>query len=266
MFSTSSGICARTSEIAGVPRPRPLELASSIAMPESSESTAAEIQIPMPQVVKFIRQLAHDLRNHLNAAELQSAYLMEIAENNEVRDEIKRLRGMIAQVGGDLQQLTAALSQPRLTQMPYAAKDLIEDLRQKLATDHPSERGQVEWEESVGDATVNVDPQLLLPALAELFNNAFRHERAPGPISAAAGVSDGHFVFTLSEPKQNFMRSTDNWGREPLLALGQGHYGLGLYRSRATVEAHGGNFAAHHDKKTGFLVTTVTLPLASREA
>ncbi len=234
-------------------------------MPEASESSAAEIQVPMPQVVKFIRQLAHDLRNHLNAAELQSAYLAEIAENNEVRDEIKRLRGMIAQVGANLQQLTAALSQPRLTQMPYAARDLIEDLRQKLAADFPAESGQIEWEESVGDAMVNVDPQLLLPALTELFSNAFRHERAPGPISAVARVADDRFIFTLSEPKQNFAHSTGNWGRQPLLALGQGHYGLGLHRSRATVEAHQGQFAAQHDARSGFLVTTVTLPLAAPE-
>src|SRR5205085_11245777 len=107
-------------------------------------SDPSETQIPMPQVVKFIRQLAHDLRNHLNAAELQSAYLSEIAENNEVRDEIKRLRGMISQVGTSLQELTAKLSQPRLSEMPYAAKDLVEDLRQKLAADFPAENAQVE--------------------------------------------------------------------------------------------------------------------------
>jgi len=78
----------------------------------------AEIQVSMPEVVKFVRQLAHDLRNHLNAAELQSAYLLEIAENDELRDEIKRLRAMVAQVGANLQELTAALSQPRLTYRP----------------------------------------------------------------------------------------------------------------------------------------------------
>src|SRR3979409_629368 len=70
-----------------------------LPMTESSKPSPTEIQVSMPEVVKFIRQLAHDLRNHLNAAELQSAYLMEIAENNEVREEIKRLRGMIGQVG-----------------------------------------------------------------------------------------------------------------------------------------------------------------------
>jgi K+-sensing histidine kinase KdpD len=227
-----------------------------------SEPNPAEIQVSMPELVKFVRQLAHDLRNHLNAAELQSAYLLEIAENNEVRDEIKHLRGMIAQVGANLQALTAALSQPRLTEMPYAARDLVEDLQQKIASDYPAENEQVKWEVEVGDATLNIDPQLLLPVLSELFANAFRHDRGAGPIAAAARTEKNQLVFTLSEPKPSFDRATENWGREPFGVLGQGHYGLGLYRVRATIEAHRGQFSARHDKNSGSLVTTITLPLA----
>jgi K+-sensing histidine kinase KdpD len=235
-------------------------------MAEPPKSIRPEIQVSMPVVVKFVRQLAHDLRNHLNAAELQSAYLIEVAENEEVREEIKRLRGMIAQVGMSLQELTAALSQPRLTQMPYAARDLIEDLQQKVAASHPAESAAVKWEDATGDAIVNIDPQLLLPALGELFANAFRHGRAEGPIAATARADRGRFIFTLSEPKPNFERSTENWGLEPLHFLGQGHYGLGLHRTRAIIEAHGGQFAARYDKDAGSLVTTVTLPFAAADA
>ncbi|HEY2139321.1 MAG TPA: ATP-binding protein [Chthoniobacterales bacterium] len=220
----------------------------------------------MPDVVKFVRQLAHDLRNHLNAAELQSAYLAEIAENNESRDEIKRLRGMIAQVGVNLQQLTAVLGRPRLTQMPYAAKDFVEDLQEKLATDYPDQTQNVKWDVANLDASLNIDPQLLLPALVELFANAFRHERGDGVITATARTDKGSFRFTLSEPKQNFQHSTEHWGREPFRVLGQGHYGLGLHRTRAVVEAHGGEFTARLDPQTSALVTTVTLPLAAPEA
>ncbi len=173
---------------------------------------------------------------------------------------------MIAQVGGNLQELTAALSPPRLTEMPYAAKDLIEDLQQKIANDYPAENEQVNWDVDVGDATLNIDPQLLLPVLSELFANAFRHDRGAGPISAAARTHKNQFLFTLSEPKPTFDLSTENWGREPLRALGQGHYGLGLYRARATIEAHRGQFSARHDKKTGLLVTTIALPLAAPDA
>jgi K+-sensing histidine kinase KdpD len=231
-------------------------------MAKSSDPNPSDIQISMPEVVKFVRQLAHDLRNHLNAAELQSAYLLEIAENDELREEIRRLRGMVAQVGANLQGLTAALSQPRLTEMPYAAKDFVEDLQQKIATDFPAQSAQIKWEEAVGDATLNIDPQLFLPALAELFANAFRHDRGEGAINATARVHNGRFVFTLSEPKKGFAGSTENWGRAPLRALGQGHYGLGLYRTRATVEAHNGSFSALHDSAASSLVTTVSLPLA----
>ena len=216
----------------------------------------------MPVVVKFIRQLAHDLRNHLNAAELQSAYLAEIAENDEMREEIKRLRGMVAQVGVNLQEVTAALSQPPLTEMPYVATELIEDLQQKLTSVYPAESAQVKWEVAATDATLNIDPQLLLPALLELFANAFRHQRGEGAIVAAARAEDGRFLFTLSEPKQAWQRSTDNWGREPLQSLGQGHYGLGLYRTRRVIEAHRGSFAAQHDQGASALVTTISLPLA----
>jgi K+-sensing histidine kinase KdpD len=230
-------------------------------MTQPTESS--EMQVSMPVVVKFIRQLAHDLRNHLNAAELQSAYLSEIAENEELRDEIKRLRAMVAQVGINLQQVTAALSQPPLTQMPYAAGEFIEDLQQKVAAAFPTENAEVKWEIAGTDANLNIDPQLLLPALVELFANAFRHERGDGPITASARAENGRFVFTLSEPKRSVGRSTERWGREPLQSPGQGHYGLGLYRTRRIIEAHGGKFAAEHDPGTSSLVTTVELALAS---
>jgi signal transduction histidine kinase len=228
----------------------------------SDSTEPAEIQVSMPVVVKFIRQLAHDLRNHLNAAELQSAYLSEIAENEELRDEIKRLRSMVAQVGINLQQVTAALSQPPLTEMPYAAGEFIEDLQQKLATAFPAESAEVRWEIAGTDANLNIDPQLLLPALVELFANAFRHEPAGGPITASARAEKGRFVFTLSEPKRSFQRSTENWGREPLQSPGQGHYGLGLYRTRRIIEAHGGELVAQYHPGASTLVTTVSLPLA----
>ena len=232
----------------------------------SHSAEPPQIQIPLPEVVKFIRQLAHDLRNHLNAAELQSAYLTEIAEEGELRDEIKRLRGMISEVGANLQELTAALGKPRLTEMPYSAADLTEDLRQKLASDYPQESANVKWDEAVGDATLNIDPQLLLPALVELFANAFRHERGAGVISAAARTEGGRFTFTLSEPKTNFQQPLEDWGRQPFRSLGQGHYGLGLHRTRMIVEAHGAEFRIRYDQATSSLITTITFPLAPADA
>jgi K+-sensing histidine kinase KdpD len=229
---------------------------------EPNSTPDANIQVPLPDVVKFVRQLGHDLRNHLNAAELQSAYIAEVAKDPELKDEVKRLRGMISEMGASLQRVTSALSAPRLTLMPYGAADLVEDLRQRLAADYPDENARIEWSVQVGGAILQIDPQSLQPALMELFANALRHERADDVISVEARIEEGHFVWTIREPKRSFERSTENWGREPFRTIGQGHYGLGLHRSRAIIEAHRGQLNARYDSSASSLITTVVLPLA----
>jgi K+-sensing histidine kinase KdpD len=216
----------------------------------------------MPDVVKFIRQLSHDLRNHLNAAELQAAYIAEIAQDSEVKEELKRLRAMISEVGTSLQRVTSTLSTARLTLMSYSAADLLDDLRQKLAAEFPAESAQMEWSVQPGGASLQIDPQALQPALLELFVNAFRHGRAEGALSVEARIEGDRFVCTIREPKQSFERSTENWGREPFLTVGQGHYGLGLHRARAIIEAHGGQLNARYDSPASSLITTMVLPLA----
>ena len=236
-------------------------------MSDSAEQNSnPEIQVSMPEVVKFVRQLAHDLRNDLNAAELQSAYLIEIAEAGELKEEIKRLRGMISHVGANLQSLTVALGQPRLTEMPYSAGDFVDDLRQKLESTHPVESAKVKWDVQTLETELQIDPQLLLPAFLELFGNAFRHGPAEGPILVTARTENGRFVFSLREPKARFERATENWGREPLRSVSQGHYGLGLHRTRGIVEAHGGELKARYEPDTSFLITTVSLPVAPAAA
>ena len=216
----------------------------------------------MPDVTKFVRQLSHDLRNHLNAVELQSAYIAELAEDPELNEEVKRLRAMISEVGASLQRVTSALSAARLTLMPYGAADFIEDLRQKLASDYPDESKKIAWEVQAGDATLQIDPQLLQPALLEFFANAFRHDPAPGIISAEARIESNGFALTIREPKRRFQLSTENWGSEPFRTIGQGHYGLGLHRSRSIIEAHDGQLHARYDSPASSLITTVVLPLA----
>jgi K+-sensing histidine kinase KdpD len=236
-------------------------------MPAPSEPNSTpppEIQVPLPNVVQFLRQLIHDLRNHLNAAELQSACLAEIAESPELKEEVKRLRIMISEIGANLQNLNVALSQPRLNRMPYDAADFLADLRQKWTTDHPDESADIQWNVQLGDTSLQIDPQALLSALTELFANAFRHDRGEGVISVEAQIKGDRLVLTIREPKLSFKCSTDDWGREPLRSIGQGHYGLGLHRSRAIIEAHRGQLNARYDSPASSLITTVVLPLAEQ--
>jgi K+-sensing histidine kinase KdpD len=232
------------------------------------ESTASEqhtdsLSVSWTDIIRFVRQLSHDLRNHLNAAELQAVYIGELTRDTELKTEIKRLRTTIAGLGAILQKLSADLGQIKPSLMPYPAVDFVEDLRKKFARDFPQESAAVNWDVQPGDAALNVDPQLLQQALLELFANAFQHERGQGQLAATAKIDNDRFVFTLREPKARFELATENWGREPLRKISQGHYGLGLNRVRVIVETHGGELHARYDPTESVLLTTITLPLSA---
>jgi signal transduction histidine kinase len=213
-------------------------------------------------VVRFIRQLTHDLRNHLNAIDLQSAYISELERDDELKNQIKRLREMISGLTSTLQSLSKAVSVVKPNLISYPAADFVEDLRKKLDHDFSGEGAQITWNVQLGDAMLNVDPQLLQETFTELFGNAFRNNRGKGPLVATAKIEDNQFFFTLEEPKARFELPTDNWGREPLRKISQGHYGLGLNRVRAIVEAHGGEMYAQYDPNVSTLTTTVALPVS----
>jgi K+-sensing histidine kinase KdpD len=213
--------------------------------------------------VRFIRQISHDLRNDLNAIELQSAYIGELEKNEELQGEIKRLREMVSRLAATLQQLSRDVGNVKPSLISYRAPDLIEDLRKKIDQDLPKQKNEITWEIQGGHAMLNVDPQLLQEVFTELFANAFRHDRGKGPLLAKAKIDNNQFLFALHEPKDHFELPTQNWGREPIRKITLRHYGLGLNRARVIVEAHGGKLHAHYDPNVSALITTLTLPVAS---
>lgn len=229
-------------------------------MSSAKQPSDGSPSVPWSDMVKFVRQLSHDIRNNLNAVELQSAYLAELAEEGEMKTEVQRLREMISQIGISLQRLTAGLSQVNPNLIPYLAADFVEDLKHKLAKEFPENAAKVTWEVQLKDASLQVDPQLVQQAFLEIFSNAFQHERNITSITAKAYMDKNCFIFELWEPKARFELPTENWGREPLRNVSQGHYGLGLNRARSIAEAHGGYFRAEYDRKTSTLITTLTLP------
>jgi K+-sensing histidine kinase KdpD len=219
------------------------------------------LSIRWSDAVRFIRQLIHDLRNHLNAIELQSAYISELEGTENLKAEIKRLREMISGLTLALQKLSRKLGDVKSDLISYPASDFVEDLRKKIAQEFSNKRPEINWDVQPGNAVMNIDPQLLQEAIMELFANAFRHDRGKRALVAKVTVDENQFIFTLHEPKERFESSTVNWGREPLRNISHGHYGLGLNRVRIIMEAHGGEMHAQYDPKSATLATTLTLPL-----
>jgi K+-sensing histidine kinase KdpD len=232
----------------------------------SPEDRSDSLGVPWVDAVRFIGQLSHDLRNHLNAIELQSAYISELEEDAKLKGEVNRLREMISGLTSVLQKVSRRLGEVKPNVISYRASDFVEDLRKKIAQEFPNNGSEISWDVQPGDAVLNIDPQLLQEAIVELFANAFRHERGKGALAAEARIDKNRFLFTLREPKIRFELSTENWGREPLRKVSHGHYGLGLNRVRTILEAHGGEMHAQYEPKASALVTALILPLSREKA
>ena len=230
---------------------------------KASQDARDSLSVPWSDAIRFLRQLSHDLRNDLNAITLQSAYIGELEKSEELQGEIKRLREMVSGLASTLQRLSRDVGEVKPNLISYRATDFMEDLRRKIEADFPKQNTEITWDIQPGNATLNVDPQLLQEVFTELFANAFRHDRGKGPLLAKGKIDNHQFLFTLHEPKDRFDLATQNWGREPIRQISQRHYGLGLNRVRCIVEAHGGKLHAQYDPNVSALVTTLTFPVAT---
>ena len=230
-----------------------------------SESRTDLLNVPWSDTVRFVRQLSHDLRNDLNAIELQAAYIGELMQDQELRSEIKCLREVVSGLNSTLERLSRAVGDVTPNPIPYRVTEFLADMRTEIGRKFSSEGDEITWDVQLQDGMLNVDPQLLQEVFVELFANAFRHDRGGGALLARAEISDNRFLFTLHEPKAAFDSATQNWGREPLRRISQRHYGLGLNRVRAIIEAHGGVLQAQYDPKASALMTTVRLPVSSSD-
>jgi len=233
---------------------------------KSSEGSTDSVSVPWSDTVRFVRQLNHDLRNDLNAIELRSAYLGELTQDKELTSEIKRLREVVSDMNSTLQLLSRAVGEVTSNVITYPAGEFLADMRTQIERNFSKESQEITWDVQLQDGILNIDPQLFQEVFVELFANAFQHDRGDGVLVARARISDGRFLFSLHEPKAVFSSDTQNWGREPLRSIKQRHYGLGLNRVRAIVEAHGGELQAQYDPKAATLVSTLTLPVSSRQS
>jgi K+-sensing histidine kinase KdpD len=232
----------------------------------SSEAPTDSLTVPWGDTVRFVRQFSHDLRNDLNAIELQSAYIAELTQDQELTTEIKRLREVASGMNSTLQMLSRAVGEVAPNLVTYPAGDFMADMRAQIERKFLKENHEITWDVQIQDGMLNIDPQLFQELFVELFANAFQHDRGNGALVAKSRISDGRFLFSLHEPKAAFSSDMQNWGREPLRNIRQRHYGLGLNRVRAIIEAHGGKLQAQYDPKSSTLVSTVALPVFGQQS
>src|SRR5947209_6224028 len=110
---------------------------------KASQDAKDSLSVPWSDAIRLVRQLTHDLRNDLNAIELQSAYIAELEKNEELQGEIKRLREMVSRLASTLQRLSKDIGEVRPTLISYRATDLMEDLRRKIDDGFPKKKPEI---------------------------------------------------------------------------------------------------------------------------
>ena len=245
-------------------------MATPISPTPEGQTTEAETlpNVPWERVDRFVGQLTHDIRNGLNAIELQLTFLGEISTDPEAVEEVKRVRATLGNVTRQLQTLRVATGAIRLYLLEYPASEFFDDLRERLVKSHPGSEDRVAWETNFGpDSMLAVDPELTLSALLELLGNALVFSDVAGsPIHVEVSTAGDRAIVTLHEPQPRRPDiAPQDWGRTPLLTTRRGAYGLGLFRARRSFEAQGGRLEVVYSAENQRLTTTVMLPITPQK-
>lgn len=241
-------------------------MSSDVSFPSAKNGVHSEDVVPWKRVEQFVGQLGHDLRNGLNACELQLTFLAEISTDPEAAEEVKALRTTLAGITKQLQAVRVAMGSSQMHPLNYPAAELCEDLRDRFGRLHAVSAGRVEWKNEVGAETlVSIDPEVTLSAVLELLNNALHFGAAGAGVVCAMREEAGAVLCTVEQEMAEAPGGPpDLWGASPLLSTRRGAYGLGLFRVRRGLEAQGSQLSFRYSAERKTLTASLTLPGAAQ--
>lgn len=222
-----------------------------------------EVTIPLERVGKFIRQLTHDVRNGLSAIDLETAFITEIATDEEVLTELHKLREMISDTAKMLRRVSQYFHPVAVHSIPWPAATVLQEICKAAETEFPGEA--LEYENGFTGETVQIDLQQTLTAVVAVLRNALQFRRGEMPVRLKGTLWNGVPAIEVHQARNE----TENpvppreWGLEPLLSTRPGGYGLELYQARQIVASQGG--ALEIESAGEELVTRITLPVEAPE-
>ena len=222
--------------------------------------TPNEQLVPLERVAKFVRQLTHDVRNGLSAIDLETAFIAEIATDQEVLDEIRKLREMVAETAKMLRNVSQNFQPVSVHPIPWPATIVMEELGKNLQSEFPEELSTVAIENRYVTEKLRNDLNQTLAAVFAVLRNTFQFQEEGTPVRVIGSSLDGLATIEVREPKVALQNETppEEWSTEPLRSTRSGGYGLGLYRARQILEAQGGSLKISFTGSE--LVTKITLP------
>jgi signal transduction histidine kinase len=219
------------------------------------------LTVPLPRVINLVRQVTHDVRNGLNAIDLQAAFVAELAGEGEVGEELGKLRKMVCHVTSDMQELSSRFGELRPVIMEYPVGELLQGVKEAVEEEFRTQAKRIIWEVKVGEEEMEMDYTLLLNVLMELTRNAIYFREGDQAIHFTAWNDRGNVVFEVRQSRAQPVTGEADWGRAPLASNRRGGYGLGLFYVRRVLDTLGGTLEPGYDAKSRELRVRLTLPL-----
>ena len=163
--------------------------------------------LSLEEASRVIRQTAHDLRNHVNALEMELLCLLDESPDAEVHAAVQRMQRQTAQLEGSIRTLSASLRVPEPE--PVAAADLFEQWRsqhRRLQDSIP-----VIWKPAGARAVIHADSAVALCVLRGML--AMLTDAAGEPLEASVESGAGSSVhFRVTAPAGGVPASGAAWG------------------------------------------------------
>ncbi len=216
---------------------------------------------------RLTADVAHELRTPLQIIQgnlegaLDGVYEPTPEHLRATLEETRRLGRLV----GDLQTLSLAeAGQLPLHRRPVAAADLLDDVVTRFLP-QATESGVTLKASVSGQPLLDVDPDRLEQALANLTANALRHTPAGGRVTLGGAATTGGVTLTVADTGEGIAPEDlphvfDRfWRGDRARPHAGGHSGLGLAIARQLVLAHGGSITAESAPGQG-TTFTITLP------
>ena len=220
---------------------------------------------------RFVANASHELRTPLSVirTELEVTLADPDATNAELRAMAETVRDATAATERLIHALLMlARSEAGVTRRD--ALDLADAARQALAqTGAEAAAAHLHVDAALEAGPVAGDRRLLERLVANLVENAVRHNRPGGAVEVRTGTRDDRSVVTVANdgdavPEHAVASLVEPFQRLDRGARGDGA-GLGLSIVRSVAEAHGGALTLRA-RPQGGLVATVALPAARQDA
>lgn len=251
-------------------------MAEEISLREAQREQLVRRQSDMLEMQEdLLRTISHDLRTPLTSIQGYAQYIeYSLEKSGYTGDARKSARTVVAsakQMNSMIQDLVDGArlesGQLQLNRTTVCLRDLLAELKESLAGAIEVDRIVVNIHDDV--AGVFADPQRLERVMTNILTNALKYSKSPLPVLVSAKEHSGWVTVSIADQgtgiaPEDLPHLFDRYYRASGARKTEG-LGIGLFVTRALVEAHGGKIWVESEQGNG-TVFHFTLPSAGNDA